>query len=127
MENLVRICGAFYVLFGLFHVGFPKTLRWKEELPNWSAMNRATIRILNHCLMIFWFILGFIYLIHAKDMVTTSIGRSILIGMVVFWIIRIGILQPFYLGIKSRMSISMIGLFSVALVLNIIPLARGLL
>jgi len=47
-------------------------------------MNWATIQILNHCLMIFWFIFGFLYLFHADEILATSIGRSILICMVIF-------------------------------------------
>jgi len=62
----------------------PRVLNWSQEFPDWSEMNWATIQILNHCLMIFWFIFGFLYLFHADEILATSIGRSILICMVIF-------------------------------------------
>jgi hypothetical protein len=118
-ELIVGIGGGYNLLCGILHLLFPKMLKWKEELPSWSPENRAAIRILNHALMLFWLLLGWLYLFHAGEMVTTGLGRSLLIGMVLFWVIRIFVLQPVFVGIKTRESWFMIGFFAIGLILNI--------
>jgi hypothetical protein len=124
-ELIVRLGGGYNVLCAVLHLFFPKMLRWKKDLQSLSPANRATMNILNLCLMVFWLILGFLYLCHAPEIAGTGLGRSILMSMIVFWVVRIFVLQPIYLGLRTRASLQMALFFLIGLVLNVLPLVIG--
>ncbi len=117
-ETLVIIAGVINLLCGVLHIFFPKLLRWNKDLESLSETNQATMRVLNICLMLFWFGLGYLYLWHAPEMVGTSLGKALLVCMCLFWGVRTFVLQPIYLGFSSRESVFMTFVFLVCLVLN---------
>ncbi len=121
-ELIVRLAGGYNVLCALLHLLFPKMLRWKNDLASLSPANRAGMKIMNLCLMLFWLIFGYVYLFHAPEIVGTGLGRSILVSMIVFWVVRIFVLQPVYLGLRTRASIQMAAFFLIGLVLNVLAL-----
>ncbi|MBU0515037.1 MAG: hypothetical protein KJ621_09715 [Proteobacteria bacterium] len=124
-EMIVRLAGGYNILCAIIHVLFPKMLRWKKDLASLAPANRAGMKIMNLCLMVFWLIFGYLYLFHAPEIAGTGLGRSILMSMIVFWVARIFILQPVYLGLKTRASVQMVPFFLIGLVLNILPLVIG--
>jgi len=85
-------------------------------------MNQACIKILNYCIFMFWLILSYIYVVHSEEIIKTGIGKSLLISLSILWIIRILILQPVYIGIKTKDSKTMIAWFVVGFLLNTTPL-----
>ena len=125
-ELIVRIAGGYNGVCALLHLFFPKILNWKKDLLSLSKDNQACMKILNMCLMIFWLILAFIYLFHSNAIASTDLGKSILASMIIFWILRIFVFQPVYLGVKSKESISMILFFLIGLFLNIIPFVKSI-
>jgi hypothetical protein len=125
-ELIVRIAGGYNLVCAVLHLFFPKMLNWKKDLLTLTKDNRACMKILNLCLMFFWLIFAFIYLFHTKALVDSSLGHSIMGCMILFWIFRIFILQPVYIGIKTKESITMILFFLIGLFLNIIPLAKSI-
>jgi len=125
-ELIVRITGGYNLTCAVLHLFFPKMLNWKKDLLSLTNDNRACMKILNLCLMAFWLIFGFIYLFHTTEIVNTYLGKSILASMVLFWILRIFILQPAYLGVKTKESIIMIFFFLIGLILNILPLLKSI-
>ena len=116
--TLVRIAGVLNLLCGVLHIFFPKLLNWKKDLKSLSETNQDTMKILNICLMLFWFGLGYLYLWHAPEMVGTGLGRALLVCMCLFWGVRTFVLQPIYLGLSSPESLLMMSVFLVCLVLN---------
>jgi hypothetical protein len=47
--------GIYHLGFALFHLGFWKLLRWKEELARLGHVNRDVMQILNICLAYLFF------------------------------------------------------------------------
>ena len=125
-EFIVKIAGGYNLACAALHLFFPKMLDWKKDLLSLSQANRACMKILNLCLMAFWLTFCYIYLFHSSDMMSTSLGKSILVCMVLFWIFRVFILQPVYLGVKTKESIIMIFFFLIGLILNILPLLESI-
>jgi hypothetical protein len=121
-ELVVRICGGYHILCAIFHVLFPRLLNWEKDLLSLRPENRASMQILNLCLVLFWAMFGYLYLFHSPEVVSTRLGKSMLICMAVFWTIRIIYIQPKFMGLQSRASWAMIVFFLVGLVLNIVPL-----
>lgn len=124
-ELIVRLAGGYNVLCAILHVLFPKMLRWKDDLRSLAPANRAAMKIMNLCLTVFWLIFGYLYLFHAPEIVGTGLGRSILISMIVFWAIRIFVLQPVYLGLKTGASVQMAVFFLIGLLLNVLALVMA--
>lgn len=125
-ETLVLIAGVLNLLCGLLHVFFPKLLNWKKDLQSLQEVNQATMKILNICLTLFWFGLGFLYLWHTPEMVGTGLGKSLLACMCIFWGIRVFILQPVYLGVSTPDAVVMVIVFLIALTLNAAALVMAL-
>jgi hypothetical protein len=124
-EWAIRVAGGFNLLWATLHVFFPRILRWDHQLRTLSSMNRGGIRILNHCLTWFWLMLAYVYLFHTTAVATTALGSDILIGVCIFWAARILVLQPVYLGVRSRESIGMVTIYILGgLLPNIVATLR---
>ncbi len=122
LKAIVYIAGVHLIFCGLTHIGFSKIFNWEEELPKMSPENRACIQILNHCLMLFWYMAGALYILFADEIISTSIGKAILTGICIFWVIRLFIIQPIYVGFKTKDSWVQIVIFITGLALSIVPL-----
>ncbi len=129
-ETFVKLAGIHCVLCGLLHPPMPYQFKWAELLAFIPAESRTyigdSLHIMNWCMAVGWILLAYILIKFSKDMVRPGLGRTILASMVIFWIIRICILQPVYIGLNSAISMQMMGFFIVGLVLFIIPLVRSL-
>ncbi len=71
---------------------------------------------------VFWNVFAYISLVHASELLKPGLGRTLLVSIVAFWIIRIFLLQPLYIGLKDPISWQMIGFFQVGLMLFAVPL-----
>ena len=129
-ELLLKIGGVYNVLCALLHVIFPRMFKWGKILEAISGDKRLILEpslyIMNWCMAIFWAILAYIALVHTSELLTPGLGRTLLASIVIFWVIRIFVLQPLYIGIKNRMSWQMISFFLVGLILFAVPLVQSL-
>jgi hypothetical protein len=64
--------------------------------------------------------------IYSQELLSSKLGVGILFMIVLFWIIRILVLQPLFVGFKTTMSKLQVGFFLVGLILFIIPLIDAL-
>ena len=87
-----------------------------------SVENRACIQVLNQCLMLFWYLMGALYLLFPNEILTTSLGKALLMGISFFWVIRLFVIQPVYVGFDSKESKIQVVIFIVGLALSLIPL-----
>ena len=71
--------------------------------------------------LIFWLILAYISLFFSDELLSSPLGKSILTIIVLFWIIRILIFQPLYVGFKTGISKLQLLFFIPGLILFIIP------
>jgi hypothetical protein len=132
MENelLLKIGGIYNILCALLHVVFPKMFRWDKLLKFLPDDKRPFLKqplfIMNWCMTVFWIILAYISLVHTSELLIPGLGRTLLASIVIFWVIRIFVLQPIYIGIRNRISWQMIGFFSVGFILFAVPLVQSL-
>ncbi len=128
-STILKVGGLYNVLCALLHVVFPGIFKWDEVLallpPDKSPFLAQPLYIMNWCMLVFWLILGWILFFNSQEMLKPGIGRTLLSSLVLFWIIRIFILQPVYIGITAPVSWYMIGFFSIGLALSAIPLAMS--
>jgi hypothetical protein len=129
-ELLLKIGGIYNILCALLHVIFPKMFKWGNILKLLPGDKRLilepSLHIMNWCMAVFWIILAYISLVHTSELLTPGLGRTLLASIVIFWVIRIFVLQPLYIGIKNRMSWQMIGFFLIGLMLFAVPLVQSL-
>jgi hypothetical protein len=125
-DLIVKIAGGYNLVCAVLHLSFPKMLNWKNDLLSLTKANRACMKILNLSLMFFWLTLAFVFLFHSETIINTNLGHSIMACMILFWIFRIFLLQPVYLGVKTKESLAMIIFFLVGLFLNIIPFMKSI-
>jgi len=88
METLI-IAGGFYNI-GLivFHLLFWRIFDWEHDLKLVSYLNRATMQVLNISLTFAFVIFSYISFTHTTELLTTSLGHSLLVLMALFWLAR---------------------------------------
>ena len=102
-QTLILLGGYFNLGFGLFHLGFWKFFDWKSDLASLSFINRGVMQILNILLTYVFFVFGCISFAHIDDLLTTSLGASLLLAISLFWLLRAGAKIVFF-GLRHRLS-----------------------
>ena len=129
-ELLLKFGGIYNIVCALLHVIMPRRYKWDDilqQLPgNIRLLIKPSLHIMNWCLVIFWLILAYIALVHTSELLIPGLGRALLASIVIFWIVRIFVLQPVYIGIRDPRSWIMIGFFLVGLILFAVPLVESL-
>ena len=130
LELLLKIGGIYNILCALLHVLFPRMFKWEEILlllpDDKRPFLEQPLHIMNWCMAAAWIILAYITLVYTSELLKPGLGRTVLASIVVFWMIRIFVLQPLYIGIKDPVSWQMIGFFMIGLILFAIPLVKSL-
>jgi hypothetical protein len=103
-EIILIVGGVFNAAFAVFHAFFWKLFGWKEDLAKLTSLNRAVMQILNLCLTFVFVIFACISFIHAAELQTTGLGRSLLLLMAVFWYLR-AVEQIWFFGLKKPRSL----------------------
>ena len=111
-ETLVVAGGLFSGAFAVFHLLFWKLFRWKTELAKLTALNRAVVQVLNLCLTFVFVVFAYISLVHASELVTSELGRSLLLLIAAFWYLR-AVEQIFFFGLRKPLSVVFLVLFLV--------------
>lgn len=124
-ELLLKIGAVFHLICALFHIAFPKMFNWNENLSELSGDKSVIIKqnlhIMNICLLLFWLVFAIVPFLFSSELLTTSIGKTILLFIIVFWLIRIFILQPIFMGVKTKESWQMILFFLFGFIFFAIP------
>jgi hypothetical protein len=121
VELLIKMGGIYHLICAILHIFFPRIPQWDNHLKDLANDSRLAIKqslhIMNLCIMVFWLILAYIPFFHVQEILTTPHGKTLLTSIVLFWIVRIFILQPVFIGIKSKESWQMIIFFIPGLIL----------
>jgi hypothetical protein len=91
----IYAAAGYNVALTVFHLGFWRLFRWKEELPKLHPVNRGVMQVLNLMLTFVFLMLTALLVLHAGEVTGSRLGRSLLAGMTAFWVIR-AILQPVF-------------------------------
>ncbi len=96
MKTLIIIGGFIWIGLFLFHALFWRLFDWKIDLEKLIPVNKAIMQVMNLALMLFTLIFGYISFFHADELLTTPLGKTILIGIVSFGIFRTSLQFSFF-------------------------------
>ena len=91
MELYLKIAGLFLVVLASAHVVFPKYFNWKQELSFLSAVNRQMMYVHSFFIAFGILLMGILCLTSAAQLVETTLGRRISLGLGLIWTARWGI------------------------------------
>jgi len=89
MELHLKIIGILLVLLALIHFVFPKRFNWEQELSSLSLINRQLMYIHSFFIAFVIFLMGVLCFTSANELLNTSFGKRILLGLAIFWAVRL--------------------------------------
>jgi hypothetical protein len=116
MEKTIRIslviAGVISLLFSIFHASFPWMFNWQETLACLNRTNRAILQTFNLGGILMVGAATFFSLRYPKELVSTTLGRPILIVFALFYLIRL-VAEFVFFGYEGVSSIVIIILCSI--------------
>lgn len=88
MDLLLKITGSLLIVLSVFHLGFPRYFDWKNDLKNISLINRQMLQVHTLFIGLVVFLIGLLCLISTEDIINTSLGKTISLGLGIFWSVR---------------------------------------
>lgn len=89
MNTHLRIIGALLVILALLHFSFPKYFNWKQELSGLSLINRQLMYIHSLFIALIVFLIGILCLTSANELLNTTLGKRVSLGLGIFWAARL--------------------------------------
>jgi hypothetical protein len=89
METQLKIIGAMFVGLAFMHVFFPRRFKWKEELSVLSLLTRQIMYVHTLFIALIILLMGLLCLSSAGDLLNTALGKRVLLGMAMFWGVRL--------------------------------------
>ena len=89
MELQLKIIGLILMGLALLHAIFPKYFQWQLELQSLSLINRQIMYVHTFFIALIVFLMGFLCLSSAPEIVATTFGRKISLGLGFFWLCRL--------------------------------------
>lgn len=124
MSNLAEVSlfagGIFNLGFTIFHLFFWKLFDWKKDLASLTPVNRSVMQILNLCLTFMIFMMSYVSLFLPREMLTTDLGKSLLVAFALFWFFRM-LEQIFVFEVKGRLSFVFTLIFLLGSIFYVIP------
>jgi len=102
-KKLIIAGGIFNLLIAIMHLALYPLLNWSHSLECLSHENRAIMQMLNNHVALTAFIFFYISIFHYKELLTTRLGRVMLLGISAFYFLR-GIEEFIYYDIKEIFS-----------------------
>lgn len=89
-EPHLNIAGALQIMLALAHLAFPKRFQWKEELARLSLLNRQIFLVHTFFICVVLGMFGALSLFASTLLMEgTPLARLILLGMAIFWGLRL--------------------------------------
>lgn len=117
----VFLAGLHSFGFALFHLAFWRLFDWPRTLQGTTAANRAVLQIANVQLAYLLFAVAALCLLFADALVGTPLGRACLLGMAVFWLLRLAT-QFVWLRVNRPLVHVLSALFALGALLFALPL-----
>jgi len=89
MELHLKIIGTLLIILALLHFSFPKYFNWKQDLSSLSIMNRQLMYVHSFFIAFVVFLMGLLCLTSWNELLTTTLGRRISLGLGIFWSARL--------------------------------------
>lgn len=94
-HHWIYAAAVYHVALAVFHVGFWRLFRWREELPRLRAVNRGVLQVLNIMLTYFFLLCAALQFGWPMALRLTAPGKFFLGAMAGFWLLR-AVLQPVF-------------------------------
>lgn len=109
----IYIGGALTLLLAVFHTRFYKMFNWNTDFEKISILNARIIYTVHLALLLLFFMIGIISIIHAKEL-SQSIGLAFGLNLLfsLFWLWRF-IWQFVYFKREKKQKIPPIGIFLI--------------
>ncbi len=121
-QNIIGAVGVFHLAFGLFHLGFWRIFQWKKNLACLDTINRAIIQILNLRVAFVFFLMAYACFFHAEELLTTGLGKTLLVGFSLFWLCRT-VEQVVFFGLAAtRISVAFTITFFAGGIICLVPI-----
>ncbi len=124
MEILIKAGGIYCIGFVVFHLLFWRIFKWNEDLRSLSFINRAIMQVVNLSLTFSFIIFGYISLVHTNELLSSSLGQSLLILIALFWLAR-SIEQAVFFKLNHWGSFAFLLIFLTGSMLYGIPAIYG--
>lgn len=85
----LKIIGILLVVLAFLHVGFSKYFNWEKELSALSLINKQMMKIHTFFIAFVVFLIGVLCFTSTKEIIETSLGKKIALGLGVFWSVRL--------------------------------------
>lgn len=89
MELHLKIIGILLIVLALVHSIFPKYFNWKKDLSSLSLINRQVMYVHTLFIAVVVFLMGLLCLTSSQALIETPLGKKIMLGFGVFWILRL--------------------------------------
>jgi hypothetical protein len=89
MQIHLKIIGFLLMSLAIAHTVFPKYFNWGKELKSLSLINRQMMIVHTFFIAFTVFLMGLLCIISTEDIVNTSLGKTISLGLGIFWIVRL--------------------------------------
>ena len=124
-ETILNIGGVYNLALIIFHLFFWKLFSWKKDLKRIAAINQATMQVMNITLIFIFAIFAYISFFHTNELLTTSLGKSLLVLVGLLWLFR-AVLQIIFYGLKNKISFLFFIYFVLGGVIYLYPIIRVL-
>jgi hypothetical protein len=73
----------------MVHIIFPKYFHWKEDLSSLCLINRQMMIVHTFFIALIVLLMGILCLNSTTDLMETKLGKTICLGLGIFWLIRL--------------------------------------
>jgi len=102
---------GYNVALAVFHLGFWRMFRWREELPKLHPANRGVMQVMNVMLVGVFLLMAGLLVLRANEITTTPLGRTLLGGWMLFWLVRAALHPIFFRGSPAATNGALVMLF----------------
>jgi hypothetical protein len=99
---------------------FWRLFRWKEDLASLTRINRAIVQVMNLCLTFVFLAFAYISLFHTTELLSTSLGKTLLFMIFIFWMLR-AIEQIVFFGLRKKQSVTLLIIFVFGGLIYLLP------
>ena len=89
MEIHLQLIGFILIGLALVHGIFPRYFNWKEEFKDISLLSRQIMYIHTFFIGLIIFLMGILCLTCSDELLKTSFGNKICLGLGLFWLTRL--------------------------------------
>lgn len=85
----LKIVGVLLIILALGHIYFPYYFNWKKSLQSLDLLHREIFKVHTFFIAVVVLLMGLLCFFSAEELLGTSLGQKILLGMAIFWILRL--------------------------------------